>query len=219
MTAVSKAAVREQLRDATGTAIDLNHRLEEVIAVPVSKLERSGKRGRIDHSQPPWNAPVAHLLTEMHRLSRFLEDEFRLHLHMAWQPRGGSDENTIFALNAVVSLAEAVEESSYLIFATQSLGSWNSRSLVILGDRDLPQRLPRNVGQSEPRCPYCTRLTLRFWSSRGEVRCINPECLDETQRRPVARMEYSIIARDWVLAWRDGSVGVPESDVVSDRIM
>jgi hypothetical protein len=209
--------VRERLRDATGTAIDLNGQLEEIIAVPVSVVRSNGKRGRIDHSQPPWNAQVAHLVMEMHALSRFLEDGLRIHLNMSWQPRGGDDANTRFALLAIVNLGEASEDS-YVFEAMREIEHWNSRALVALGKRDLPQRLPRNVGESEPRCPYCGYGTLRFWSSRAEVRCINPECRDETNRRPVARMEYSIIARDWVLAWGDGSVGVPVADTIDQRI-
>lgn len=207
MTAAQRPVVREQLRDVTGTAIGLGERLEEIVAVPVSTLGRSGKRGRIDHSQPPWNAPVAHLILEMHSLARYLEDGFRIHLKMRWQPRGGTDENTRFALLAILNLSEAAEDS-YVFEAVRTLDNWNSRALIVLGERDMPQRLPRNVGESEPRCPYCQHLTLRFWSSRAVVRCVNPECFHEG-RRPTARIEYSIVARDWVLAWNDGSVGMP----------
>lgn len=210
MTEPVRSNVRERLRAAATSAVDLTSRLEAVIAVPVSRLGGRGRTGRIDHSQPPWNAPVAHLVLELHALARYLENDLRDLAGMSWLTRGGDDANTVFALEALVNLAEAVEEG-WLLEPTRQLDGWCARSLVVLGDRDLPQRLPRNVGQPEARCPYCICLTLRFWSSRGEVRCVNPACRDGDDRRPVARMEYSVVSRDWVLAWRDGSVGLPTS--------
>jgi hypothetical protein len=208
MTEPVRSNVRERLRAAAADAVSLNQRLERVVATPTSRLGGRGRSGRIDHSQPPWNAPIAHLVLELHALARYLENDLRDLAGMSWLARGGDDANTVFALEALVNLAEVVEDG-WLLEPARQLGGWCARSLVVLGDRDLPQHLPRDVGQPEPRCPYCDNLTLRFWASRGEVRCVNPACLDGDRRRPVARMEYSVVSRDWVLAWRDGSVGLP----------
>jgi len=206
----ARSNVRERLRAAVTSAVDLNGRLETVIATATSRLGGRGHPGRIDHSQPPWNAPVAHLVLELHALARYLENDLRDLVGMRWIARGGDDANTVFALEAIVNLAEAVTQDRWLLKPTHDLDGWCSRSLVVLGERDVPQRLPRNVGQPEARCPYCGCHTLRFWSSRGEVRCVNPACRDDDDRRPAARMDYSIVAQSWVLAWRDGTVGLPQ---------
>lgn len=211
-------AVRERLRDAAETAIDLDQRLEEVIAVPVSKIRGDNKRGRIDHSQPPWNARVAHLIMELHSGARVIEAEYRTVLNMRWQYRGDKDSNTKLALLAVLNLAEAAEDS-FIAEHVRWLNSWCARALIVLGDRDLPKHLPRDVGQPEPRCPYCARLTLRFWAIQGEVRCVNPACRDGDDRRPVARMEYSPVVQDWILAWRDGTTGMGMPVSANERIV
>jgi hypothetical protein len=203
-----RSTVRERLSAAVTDAVTLVDRLDAIIATPTSRLGGRGRTGRIDHSQPPWNAPVAHLVLEIHATARYLENDLRDLAGMSWLRRGGDDANTIFALRAIVSLAEAIHDD-WLFEPARELGGWCARSLIVLGERDLPQRLPRNVGQAEARCPYCGQLTLRFWSSRGEVRCVNPGCRDGDDRRPVARMDYSPVIQGWVLAWRDGSVGLP----------
>lgn len=209
MTEPVRSNVRERLRAAVVSAVDLNGRLEVIIATATSRPGGGGRAGRIDHSQPPWNAPVAHLVLELHVLARYLENDLRDLIGLRWIIRGGDDANTRFALEAIANLAEAVTQDGWLLKPAHDLDSWCSRSLVVLGDRDVPQRLPRNVGQAEARCPYCGHLTLRFWSSRGEVRCVNPGCRDGDDRRPVARMDYSPVVQGWVLAWRDGTVGLP----------
>lgn len=208
-----RPSVRGRLREAVEDSLELNGRLEAIIAVPTSKLGGGGTRGKFDRSQPPWNAPVAHLVLELHSGARVLEAELRALLNLSPQWRGGDDANTRFALLAALNLAEAVTEDGLLDEPTRWLNGWRARALVVLGERDLPHRLPRDVGQPEPRCPYCGCLTLRFWATLGEVRCVNPGCLDGAERRPVARMEYSVVVRDWVLAWRDGTVGLPPPDL------
>jgi hypothetical protein len=200
--------VRERLRETVTSAIDLNHRLEKVVAEPARTVKSGHRRGRIDHSQPPWNAPAAYLVLELHSTARRIEDDLRLCLNMGWRPRGGDDGNTLLALDAVLHLAQAVDDQA-IADPARTLGGWCTRAQVALGERDLPQRLPREVGQTEARCPYCARLSLRFWATAGEVRCVNPECVDESYHHPVARMDYSPVTQGWVLAWRDGSVGLP----------
>jgi hypothetical protein len=122
--------------------------------------------------------------------------------------RGGSNENTAWALKQIEHLAEAVEDPIVAELVSW-LERWAARSLVALGEKDQARRLPQNPGEADPPCPYCENHTLRFWASRGEVRCVNPSCVDEDGRKPVAQMEYSVVAGDWVLAWKDGLTGLP----------
>lgn len=207
MTTDRAPTLRDDLRQTVVTVLEVNQRLEAVIGVPTSRSRDEAKRGRVDHSQPPWNAVVAHLITDLHARSRELERDLRDLAGLSLLYRGGSSDNTRVALEAMLNVAEAVEDRDVSVVLNW-LDSWVCRAQVALGTRDQPRRLPRQPQSTEPRCPYCLSHTLRFWASRGEVRCVNPSCVDETGRRPAALMEYSAVAMDWVLAWRDGGVGV-----------
>ncbi len=207
MVADQTVTLREDLRVAVAEALTVNQRLEAVIAVPTRHVRDESQHGRVDHSQPPWNAVAAHLIMDLHARSRELERELRDRAQLSSLHRGGGSSNTRAALEAVLNVAEAVPDPD-VTAALHWLESWTCRAQVALGVRDRPQHLPQRPREAEPRCPYCFSQTLRFWASRGVVRCVNPTCVDETGRRPAALMEYSVVAVDWVLAWRDGTVGV-----------
>lgn len=200
--------LRVRLRELVAEATTVNTQLEQVIALSTPMRSDGRKRGRIDHSQPPWNAPVAHLITDLHAEARDMEATLRRGLAIPDKRRGPSSANTAAALEAVANLAESSRQP-LVAECVSYLHRWVGRAQVVLGERDQPQRLPRSPGLPEPRCPYCERMTLRHLASRGEVRCINPECKTEQGRRPTARMEWSVVAMEWVLAWNDGYVGIP----------
>lgn len=200
--------LRTRLRALVAEATTVGYQLEQVIATTTPVLGGGIKRGRIDHSQPPWNAPVAHLILDLHAEAREMEERLRRHLGIPDKPRGVSTENTRFALESVANLAE-VSSDAYVGDCLAYLDRWIGHARIVLGERDQPQRLPRQPGLPEPRCPYCERMTLRHLASRGEVRCINPECRTEEGRRPSALMTWSNVAMEWVLAWNDGFVGIP----------
>jgi hypothetical protein len=199
--------LRDDLRVQVATVLATNRRLEVVITAPTRRPSAGVKHGRVDHSQPPWNSPVAYLITDLHARSRELETGFRVAAGVPVRLRGGSEGNTEEALTELAALAAAVPDPD-VARALGWLESWVARALVALGVRDQPRRLPRQPQEPEPRCPYCLNHTLRFWASRGEVRCVNPDCRDDAGQRPAAAMEYSNVTQDWVLAWRDGGVGV-----------
>lgn len=203
-----QSPIRVRLRAAVTDVITVSSVLEDVIAEPTRRPRDQGKHGRVTHSQPPWNAPIAHLITELHARARDLELTFRHRLNLTERKRGASSANTAFALEALTSLGATVDDL-LVADAVRWLEGWVSRARVELGERDRPSRLPRQPGGPEPVCPYCEHLTLRFWATRGEVRCINPACANEDGRRPAALMEWSSVAADWVLAWNDGIVGIP----------
>jgi hypothetical protein len=208
LTAMTPDILRARLRELVTEAIGVDTQLEQVIALSTPTRSDGRKRGRIDHSQPPWNAPVAHLVTDLHAEARAMEATLRRGLDIPDKRRGPSSENTARALEAVANLAESSRQP-LVAECVNWLNRWVGRARVVLGERDQPQRLPRSPGLPEPRCPYCERMTLRHLASRGEVRCINPECKTGEGRRPVARMEWSVVAVEWVLAWNDGYVGIP----------
>lgn len=200
-------SLRDQLRGAVTRAVQLSWELEALVAEKSSSPD-GGFHGKLSHSQPPWNAAYAHLITDLHALARDMEAGFRMAAGQPVRGRGGSDANTIRALGALLNLAEAVGDS--LVAKTASkLDRWSQRTREAMGEADRPRRLPRVKGSGEPKCPWCDRLTLRWWGLYGKVRCVNYTCRDDDGNRPVAAMEYSDIAGDWVLAWADGSVGAP----------
>lgn len=200
--------LRDRLKIAIDTTLVIYGRLNLIKAEKSTVIGDGSSHGKIDHSQPPWNAPVVNLMLDLHAWSRETEAMLRRVLTMTSRYRGGSDENTSWAITSLGALAESLEDPRVAELVAW-LESWTGRSQIVLGERDSPRRLPRKPSEPEPFCPYCECHTLRFWASRGVVRCVNPACRDEAERRPAAVMEYSIIAMDWVLAWKDGTVGLP----------
>lgn len=200
-------AIRLRLKEAANHASGLHARLEPLIAIK-SRQPSGGFHGKIDHSQPPWNAPVAHAITDLHSLARKMERELQGELGFPVRDRGGSDANTGSALDAVVRLAEGADDV-LVRFCTRELEKWCRRASIALDELEIPKRLPRIKGKPEPKCPFCTSHTLRSKPGLGEIFCINPACKDEQGRKPSAQMEYSRLACDWVMVWQDGIAGVP----------
>lgn len=203
------AALRSGLRDSVKHAVTLDVRLEKLIAC--RPWRPSGNfHGKVDFSQPPWYAPVAHSHLDLHALSRKLERDLQLELGLPARRRGGSTLNTRKALESACRLAESANDFIVKL-SVKELEKWSGRASIALEDTEIPKRLPRIPGGSEPKCPFCENHTLRSMPLEGEIYCINPACRDENQKRPKARMEYSGLAGDWVMVWQDGIAGVPAS--------
>jgi hypothetical protein len=200
------AALRDELRDSIQHAVKLDRILAPLISVR-PRQPSSSFHGRVDHSQPPWHAPVAHAHTDLHSLSRKLERELRQDLGLPQRARGGSDGNTVRALNAIGRLCEKADDFTVRMYIRE-LERWSGKASVALGIREFPRRLPRNPGQPEMPCPWCGNRTLRMHplnqDGKGEVRCVNPGCRDEAGRRPAASLEY--FGGEWGLRWQDGVI-------------
>jgi len=162
----------------------------------------------VDFSQPPWHAPVANAYLDFHALSRKIERDLRFELGLPARYRGCSDANTKIALEAVVSLCEKADDFAVRV-NTRELERWSRNASIALGMTEIPRRLPRSPGGTEPRCPFCKRRTLRSRALTGEVLCIDTTCKDGDGNRPRARMEYSSYADNMVLIWQDNVVGLP----------
>ena len=198
-------ALRSRLKDSVSHAIILNDRLELVIAVK-SRNNSGGFHGKIDFSQPPWYAAVAHAIMDLHAQSRDMEACLRISLRLPARPRGGSDNNTRIALESVLRLSEGADDGSVKA-NTRSLDSWSRKASIALNETEVPRRLPRLEGQPEPPCPWCKNHTLRMLPLYGTIKCMNPECKDEEARKPVAKLEY--FEHEFVLRWQDGIMGLP----------
>ena len=200
-------ALRSRLRESVEYALMLDARLESLIAV---KSGQPSERfhGKVDHSQPPWNAQVADMVLGFRQLARELEAWLRVSQQLPAKLRGSSDGNTRKALEGVIRLAENADDLTVKRL-TKDVDRWVRSARVVLGETELPKRLPRRPGQAEPKCPFCEHHTLRMRPLEGVVFCIFPDCRDDDDRKPSARMEFSAHAGDWVMVWQDGIAGVP----------
>lgn len=199
-------ALRSELKESVARCLSICATLERVIAV--KPTSGSTFHGKVDHSQPPWCAPVAMAIMDLHALARETEDIFRLWQHLPLRERGGSDGNTRVALEAIVRHAEAVDDG-LVRDKTRELDNWRRRALNALGVTEPPRKLPREEGASEPVCPFCEKHTLRMIPARGKVYCIDKDCVDDQGRKPSAELAFSENVGQILLTWQDGISGIP----------
>jgi hypothetical protein len=200
-------ALRSQLKDSVQQAVILSGKLEQLIAV---RSQRPSERyhGKVDHSQPPWNAQVANVILDLHAKAREMEAWLRASQGLPYRPRGGSEKNTRKALENVSRLAEKAEDIT-VRGHIRDLEKWIRNARVALDETEMPKRLPRSPGHPEPICPWCENHTLRMLPLKGQIFCIKPDCKDDEDRKPHARLEYSSHVSDFVIVWQDGLAGVP----------
>lgn len=201
-------ALRTTLRESVGHSLTLNTQLEAVIAI--KPVQPGIFHGKVDFSQPPWCAPVANAITDLHALAREMEAWLRLSQGLPKRERGGSSENTKKALENVVRLSEAAQDATVRSH-TRELNGWGRRASVALGEMEMPKKLPRQPGEPERACPFCKNHTLRMTPlglRRDEqIRCMNPVCKDDNGRTPTAQVEY--FQGEFILRWMDGVIGLP----------
>lgn len=174
---------------------------------PVDPTVGSTQRHKVSGSPAPWHDEAAGVYTAIHAGARELEREVREHItgHPG-EPRGGSDDNTRQALQAVVQLAHAADEDEQAR-ATRLVASWcrEARQVSDIDQQEQWVKMPRRPGQAPPACPYCGLMSLRWSRERGLVRCLtNPDCADADGNRPSARMEYGQYSGQGWLLFRDG---------------
>lgn len=198
-------AIRKEFLETTKVAFALNECLESVIAVK-TKGSSEVFHGKVDHSQPPWNAAAANLILELHAWVRRTETLYRRAAGLPARLRGGSGDNTRRGLEALTRLCERLDDG-IVREDDRWLSSWCKRARVSLGAAESVKRVPRNVGEREAQCPWCKRDTLRQVALAGTIFCIDPKCFDDDGKRPKANLE--MFQGDWVLRWQDGIIGAP----------
>jgi hypothetical protein len=202
----SAASRQERLAAEVSEAKGQYRKLELAIASQSPRLP--GRSGGKPGSRPPWNTAAAMLILEMQAGSRHEETRLKLLLGLPARHRGGSDANTLLALDAIVTLADAAgDEAAWPVL--HWLGRWNGAAARALGEASAITELPRQPGEPARPCPFCGCLTLRFWALHGIVRCVNPDCRDDEGRRPWAKVEYSGFTQQLELVWMDGVAGLP----------
>src|SRR5271169_4995452 len=125
-------ALRSQLKDSVEQAITLSGRLELLIAVR-SRQPSERYHGKIDHSQPPWNAQVANVILDLHAKAREMEAWLRLAQKLDRRERGGSSENTRKALEEVLTRSERADDSTVREH-TRELEKWIRNARIALDE-------------------------------------------------------------------------------------
>lgn len=197
----------DQLRIVSVAVKHAYNALEELLPQPGSRGNQLIRPSTLVRAWPSWHTQAAYLVFELHRLVRDHESRLRVIVSGTRARRGGSDRNTFLALDALDALAGAAGPDEVHETLT-ALTAWLRRAREALGEIEPLSRLPRLPGQSEPRCPWCQRMTLRHQPYAGIVRCINPACRDGDGRRPVGRVEIGRLSCEPLLLWGTGEVGL-----------
>jgi hypothetical protein len=164
-------------------------------------------------SSPPWNPAAADVVTTVHEGARRLEASLRAQVTgKPGRRRGGSDENTILALEAVSNLSAAIGAHTPgtpgrcecdTCRVTRILGRWTTAAQLLPA---IDEGIHWSVIPGRPRCPYCHTFALRAARAYGVVACHNPDCEDSDGNQPAGRLDISALNGDVILAWNDGLV-------------
>ena len=154
-------------------------------------------------SRPPWNAGPAYAVTDIHAGARTIENELRYDVTGTHLHRGGSDRNTIRALEAIPALAEAADQHT-VTWATRELARMLTNVLQLPAiDHEEP---PRRINAP---CPYCQRNMLRVWPRAGKLTCLALGCTDTNGEHPFGHMTIGQVSGEPYIAWADGTIQIP----------
>jgi hypothetical protein len=116
--------------------------------------------------------------------------------------RGPSRANTQLALNSVVNLVETAPDEQAL-GVLNYLDAWTRRAEALLDPSKALRRLPREPGQKEACCPYCSNHTMRWNPAIGTVICINPACTNDNGVRPRWAARYCVLGDTLQFTWEE----------------
>lgn len=171
---------------------------------------KHGKRGKQSASPPPWNSEAAGVWMEIHAGARHMERELCILIGLPVRSRGGSDQNTIYALERLPVLAGRDDGRSWqVVSAVAEAARWVRHTQALLDIKELSRTLPKAPGHDAPVCPYCHLDTLRWDRPRTRVFCSNPTCRDGEGRRPVAGLRGGVVSGTESMVFLDGMM-LPE---------
>lgn len=199
------------MNDAVADILALAERLEEEIPEKQRSPFGGAGSGKGGHQAlASWNAQAAYLLMEIHAGARELEVNLRFQVAGSLRDdRGGSDGNTLAALQALPALAAGLDYAGAKL-ACRQLEKWAFRARIVLGEVEPFSRVPRMPGMPEALCPFCHSRTLRMKPSTGQVRCVRPGCTDSDGNPSAGHVEVGAYSGEVMLTWADRSVGVQQ---------
>lgn len=194
---------RGRLHTACQRAWRLNQALETLVPHRSVTREEVISRTRVTPA-PPWHARAALLVMDLHAMTRKSESDLLVLVSGNAKNRGGSDRNTELSLEALPKLAEAVEDRHVWLVIFR-LEQWIHKVEETLGLIEPLRHLPAPPGESEPRCPWCGYLTLRWQMRLARVRCVNPGCAVDPyhDRRPAGYLEMDLQTGVTEIVWDD----------------
>lgn len=149
-------------------------------------------------SKPPWNAAIANAVYDVHAAVRAIEQDLRSTVTGTLLRRGGSDANTLKAIDAIRNLAQAAD-------AEDDVAAMLGRLLTPIlqhpaVDLEEPPQRPAVA------CPRCQRRMLRYRPRSGELACLG------CQRK--AALSTGRVSGEPLLEWDDGEVTIaPEGTI------
>lgn len=200
-------SIVDQMSDTAQAAISLLATLEELITEPPGRSMPDLRHATHVGSSPSWHQQAAFAVLDIGQLARLTENMLQRCVGLPERHRGSSTHNTILALQALSGLSVAATDHAALDVCGM-VQRWIGRARIIVGDVEPLRRLPRTVGEEEPRCPQCHFMTLRQQPYAGLLRCINPACRDQAGRRVVGRVEFGRLSAEPILVWDSGDVGL-----------
>jgi hypothetical protein len=203
VTSETLGIARGRLQTACQRAWRLSQALEALVPHRAVNPDDVASRTRVTPA-PPWHARAALLVMDLHALTRDHERVFVAAVTGREKVRGGSDRNTELSLEALPRLAEALPDSE-VWRSVFRLEQWVHKAEEILGLIEPLRHLPTLPGDSEPRCPWCGYLTLRWQLQTARIHCVNPGCaVDEYHdRRPAGYMEMDFNTGTTDIVWDD----------------
>ncbi len=193
--------MRDRLNVETQRAWRFYCALEKVLPYQQQQNSESTGRRKLTASTIPWHGAAAGLTLEFHAEVRRLEVHLReMVTGVRGVRRGGSDQNTDFALRALPKLAEAVDDQTVLGIMSYMDG-WIRRADAVFRPEQGLHRLPREPKEKELPCPWCAKPTMRWHPLSGIVVCVNPHCLDDTETRPRWRSDFTVADNVLVFTW------------------
>lgn len=183
------------------TAWRLYCALEVSLPFKESRGNERIRRQKLSASTIPWHGAAAGLTQDFHAGVRRIEVNLAATVTgIQGARRGSSEKNTRYALDAIVNLLEAVDDQT-VRGVSGYFTRWVHRAENVFNPDHGLRRVPREPGEGELRCPWCTYQTMRWQPATGILVCVNPECRTDQDIRPRWRAVYELtddgLAFDW----------------------
>lgn len=194
---------RGRLQTACQRAWRLNQALEALVPHRSVIREEVTSRTRVT-AAPPWHARAALLVMDLHAMTREHEQAFIALVSGRLRERGGSSRNTELSLDSLPKLAEALTDGQ--VWRTVFLlEQWVTKAEETIGLVEPLRHIPTHPGETEPRCPWCGYLTLRWRLATTRIHCVNPGCAVDSyhSRRPSGYLEMDLETGAAEIVWDD----------------
>lgn len=195
-------SLQESLRTGADQAWRLYCALE--LEIPYRKSTAGGQEiGRQSRvvAPDPWNSVAAELTLEFHNEIRRLEVHLKERIVGNYpKRRGPSSANTRHALKSILNLCTTSDDAT-ILGVLGYITRWAHRADVFFNPQHGLHRFPRQPGEKEARCPYCSCDTLRWNPSTGRAICVYPACRNHDGQRPRWSAEFTPTEYGPIFRW------------------